>query len=77
MAEGVTGLHLMCDLHNMCGLHNMCDLHKGRSPTKDYIITPYQLSKADACQPPNYEILLEVLIRALVYRLSTFVKVFF
>ena len=73
----VTGLHHMCDLNNMCGLHKMCDLHKGRSPIKDDIRIPYQLSTADACQPPNYEIIFEVLIRALVFRLSTFVKLFF
>ena len=76
VGEGVTNLHHMCDLHNMCGSHYMCNTHKGRSPIKDDIKTPYQLLGAEVCQPPNYEIFEEVLIRTLVFRLRTFVKVF-
>ena len=47
-----------------------CVVHKGRSPIKYDIRTPYQLSGADVCQPPNYDIFLEVFIRALVTRLK-------
>lgn len=32
-------------------------LQKERSPVRDDISAPYQLSRAEACQPPNYEIL--------------------
>ena len=67
----------MCDLHNMCKSHNMDDLHKGRRSIRDDIRTPYQVSRADACPSPNHEILLEVLIRNLVFKFSTFIKVFF
>ena len=47
-----------------------CVVHKGRSPIKYDIRTPYQLSGADVCQPPNYDIFLGVFIRALVTRLK-------
>ena len=66
----------MCGLHNMCEFHNMRVLHKVWSPIKVNIRAPYQLSRVDACQPPNPEILLEILIRTLVSRSSKFNKVF-
>ena len=48
----------------MRGLHIRADhiprvVYKGRSPIKDDVGTPYEISRANLCQPPNYDILLE------------------